>query len=92
MFRIYLPEEGFYECFITGLRWEIKSAITIAYRYCSWNEYAPIIVIKETEYCGPLFNIVAEDNVVTAIHLPHFVCLKGTFISNLLSVHSTCYL
>ncbi|XP_078277569.1 uncharacterized protein LOC144605839 isoform X4 [Rhinoraja longicauda] len=30
----------------------------------------------ETEYCGPLFNIVAEDNIVTAIHLPHFVCLK----------------
>ncbi|XP_078277566.1 NACHT, LRR and PYD domains-containing protein 1b allele 2-like isoform X2 [Rhinoraja longicauda] len=75
-FRIYFPEEGFYECLITGLRWEIKSAITIAYRYCSWNEYAPIIVIKETEYCGPLFNIVAEDNIVTAIHLPHFVCLK----------------
>ncbi|XP_055511878.1 uncharacterized protein LOC129709482 isoform X1 [Leucoraja erinacea] len=85
-FRIYLPEEGFYECFITGLRWEIKSAITIAYRYCSWNEYAPIIVIKETEYCGPLFNIVAEDNVVTAIHLPHFVCLKDRHRKNIFAI------
>ncbi|XP_072357015.1 uncharacterized protein [Scyliorhinus torazame] len=77
-FRIFLPDEGFYECSITGLRWEIKKAITIDYKCCSWNEYAPIIVIKQSEFSGPLFNIVAEANIVTAIHLPHFICLKGT--------------
>ncbi|XP_069792258.1 uncharacterized protein [Narcine bancroftii] len=77
-FRIFLPDEGFYECSITGLRWEIKRAVTITYRYCSWNEYAPIILIKKSEFCGPLFNIVAEDNIVKAIHLPHFICLKDT--------------
>ncbi|XP_072923050.1 uncharacterized protein [Hemitrygon akajei] len=75
-FRISLPGEGFYECAITGLRWEIKGAITITYRYCSWSEYAPIILIKKSEFCGPLFNILAEDDIIKAIHLPHFICLK----------------
>ncbi|GCC36779.1 hypothetical protein chiPu_0015277 [Chiloscyllium punctatum] len=74
-------DKGSYECSITGLRWEIKSAITIDYRYCSWNEYAPIIVIKQSEFSGPLFNIVAEDNIVTAVHLPHFICLKDRTLS-----------
>eukprot|EP00062_Callorhinchus_milii_P016417 gi/632967724/ref/XP_007900135.1/ PREDICTED: uncharacterized protein LOC103184095 [Callorhinchus milii] len=77
-FRISLPDEGNYECAVTGLRWEITKSTTIDYRYCSWREYAPIIVIQKAEFSGPLFNILAEDSVITAIHLPHFICLKGT--------------
>ncbi|XP_053938463.1 caspase recruitment domain-containing protein 8-like isoform X5 [Cuculus canorus] len=39
VYRAELPGEGVYQCSITGLAFEVKSAVTITYSYASWTTH-----------------------------------------------------
>ncbi|NXX98434.1 CARD8 protein, partial [Centropus bengalensis] len=73
--RAHLPGEGVFQCSITGLAFEVKSAVTITYRYASWTRYLSEAVQRRWMPAGPLFRIEAQPGVVQTVLLPHFICL-----------------
>eukprot|EP00062_Callorhinchus_milii_P016419 gi/632967668/ref/XP_007900105.1/ PREDICTED: caspase recruitment domain-containing protein 8-like [Callorhinchus milii] len=75
MFSVSLPGTGDYECSKTGLRWETNTKTIISYRYGSWKKDVSMMN-SDLQICGPLFDFHVKGQV-TAIHLPHFLCLKG---------------
>ncbi|XP_032898918.1 uncharacterized protein LOC116987150 [Amblyraja radiata] len=78
-FGISLPEKGYYECAVTGLRWITKSHVTLTYEYCSWNEYVSDVQKENWIIGSSLFKITIEDGSVESVHLPHFICESGIF-------------
>ncbi|NWJ06017.1 CARD8 protein, partial [Crypturellus undulatus] len=72
--RAYLPGAGSFQCSVTGLGFEVSSAMTISYSYRSWVNHLDASA-QECVVAGPLFSITAQSGAVRAVHLPHFVCL-----------------
>ncbi|XP_053938739.1 caspase recruitment domain-containing protein 8-like isoform X2 [Cuculus canorus] len=75
VYRAELPGEGVYQCSITGLAFEVKSAVTITYRYASWTTHLSEIDQGTLIPAGPLFHIEVQCEVVKKVFLPHFICL-----------------
>ncbi|NWY06155.1 CARD8 protein, partial [Nothoprocta ornata] len=73
--RAHLPGAGSFQCSVTGLGFEVNSAVTIWYSYGSWNDCLDASAQEEWAIAGPLFSIRAQPGAVRAVHLPHFVCL-----------------
>ncbi|NXA56510.1 CARD8 protein, partial [Nothocercus julius] len=73
--RAHLPGAGSFQCSVTGLGFEVSSAVTISYNYGSWNDHLGASAQEECVIAGPLFSIRAQPGAVRAVHLPHFVCL-----------------
>ncbi|NWW84812.1 CARD8 protein, partial [Rhynochetos jubatus] len=73
--RAHLPGAGIFQCSITGLSFEVKSAVTITYRYTTWTEHLSKADQEIWVPAGPLFHIKVQPGVVQAVHLPHFICL-----------------
>ncbi|NXH78318.1 NLR1A protein, partial [Hydrobates tethys] len=73
--RAHLPGAGIFQCSITGLSFEVKSAVTITYRYASWTTHLSEADQEMVEPAGPLFHIEVQPGVVQAVRLPHFICL-----------------
>ncbi|GAB1296383.1 NACHT, LRR and PYD domains-containing protein 1a [Apodemus speciosus] len=73
-----LPMAGSYHCPSTGLHFVVKRAVTIEIEFCPWSQYLEKIPLQHRlMVVGPLFDIKAEQGVVTAVYLPHFVSLQG---------------
>ncbi|XP_009670246.2 caspase recruitment domain-containing protein 8 isoform X2 [Struthio camelus] len=79
-YRVHLPGAGSFQCSVTGLGFEAKSAVSIQYRYASWNSHLSAAAQEEWVVAGPLFCIMVQPGAVGAVgavYLPHFVCLAG---------------
>ncbi|KFQ80932.1 NACHT, LRR and PYD domains-containing protein 1, partial [Phoenicopterus ruber ruber] len=75
VYRAHLPDAGLFQCSITGLGFEVKSAVTITYRYATWTEHLSKDEQETWTPAGPLFYIEVQSGIVQAVHLPHFICL-----------------
>ncbi|XP_053938459.1 caspase recruitment domain-containing protein 8-like isoform X2 [Cuculus canorus] len=75
VYRAELPGEGVYQCSITGLAFEVKSAVTITYSYASWTTHLSEVDQGTLMPAGPLFHIEVQRGVVKKVFLPHFICL-----------------
>ncbi|NWQ97092.1 NLR1A protein, partial [Burhinus bistriatus] len=84
--RAHLPGAGVFQCSITGLSFEVKSAVTIAYRYATWTRHLTKADQEMWVPAGPLFGIKVQPGVVQAVHLPHFICLTEDVNSSLCSI------
>uniref|UniRef100_A0A8B9YYJ9 CARD8 protein n=1 Tax=Buteo japonicus TaxID=224669 RepID=A0A8B9YYJ9_9AVES len=74
--RAHLPGAGIFQCSITGLSFEVKSAVTITYRYATWTRHLSKADQETWSPAGPLFHIEVQPGVVQSVHLPHFICLS----------------
>ncbi|KAG6922001.1 NLR family pyrin domain containing 1, partial [Chelydra serpentina] len=91
-YRVHLPGAGSFRCSETELGFEVRAAVTVQYRYDSWDQHLSKWSTPEWLVIGPLFNIQAEPaTAVAAVHLPHFLCLAGgqTDISQMRIIHFT---
>ncbi|XP_075023223.1 caspase recruitment domain-containing protein 8 isoform X4 [Calonectris borealis] len=84
--RAHLPGRGIFQCSITGLSFEVKSAVTITYRYATWTRHLSEADQETWMPAGPLFRIEVQPGVVRAVHLPHFICLAEGVNTSLCSV------
>ncbi|PKU39226.1 caspase recruitment domain-containing protein 8-like isoform x14 [Limosa lapponica baueri] len=75
VYRADLPRAGIFQCSLTGLSFQVKSAVTITYRYDTWTEHLSEADWETWVPAGPLFHIEVQPGVVQAVHLPHFICL-----------------
>ncbi|NXV21208.1 NL1B2 protein, partial [Cepphus grylle] len=89
--RAYLPGAGVFRCSITGLSFEVKSAVTITYGYDTWTTHLSETAQEMWVPAGPLFHIEVQPGVVWAMHLPHVICLAGTAATGTLSLCSIAH-
>ncbi|XP_053556328.1 NACHT, LRR and PYD domains-containing protein 1a allele 5 [Bombina bombina] len=80
-YRIRLESSGLFYCSKTGIKFQVTSPVTIEYELDLDPHHHYKKLIQEHNYVrvGPIFNvkISAEPGVVSAVYLPHYVCLKG---------------
>ncbi|NXJ50279.1 CARD8 protein, partial [Spizaetus tyrannus] len=84
--RAHLPGAGIFQCSITGLSFEVKSAVTITYRYATWTKYLSEANQQTWSPAGPLFHIEVQPGVVQSVRLPHFICLPEDVNTRLFSI------
>ncbi|XP_075711672.1 uncharacterized protein LOC142748464 [Rhinoderma darwinii] len=78
MYRLELKSPGFYRCQKTGIKFLVKGPVTIKYKLDSWSNYLKDLPDNTYVILGPLFNIkCGERDAVSAVYLPHYLCLKG---------------
>ncbi|XP_071672062.1 caspase recruitment domain-containing protein 8-like isoform X4 [Patagioenas fasciata] len=82
MYQAHLPGEGVFQCSITGLGFEVKSAVTVTYRYATWTRHLSRDDQETWVPAGPLFHIAVQPGVVRAVRLPHFICLAEDIDTN----------
>lgn len=64
-------------CSKTGIKFQVKSQVTIEYELEYGKDYIKQIKDSGYELVGPLFNITVEPDVVSTVHLPHYLYLEG---------------
>ncbi|CAM5148466.1 unnamed protein product [Natator depressus] len=73
------PGAGSFRCSETELEFEVRAAVTIQYGYNFWDQHLSASEKQQWMVSGPLFNIRVEPvGAVAAVHLPPFLCLRGT--------------
>ncbi|XP_063207069.1 caspase recruitment domain-containing protein 8-like isoform X3 [Chroicocephalus ridibundus] len=85
-YRARLPGAGIFRCSITGLGFEVKSAVTVTYRYDTWTTHLSKADQEMWMPAGPLFHIEVQPGVVQAVRLPHFICLAENVNTSLCSI------
>ncbi|XP_009461011.1 PREDICTED: caspase recruitment domain-containing protein 8-like [Nipponia nippon] len=85
-YRAHLHSAGVFRCSITRLSFEVKSAVTITYRYATWTRHLSKADQDMWVPAGPLFHIEVQPEVVQAVHLPHFICLAGHVNTSLCAI------
>ncbi|XP_074462514.1 NACHT, LRR and PYD domains-containing protein 1b allele 3-like isoform X3 [Larus michahellis] len=85
-YRAHLPGAGIFRCSITGLGFEVKSAVTVTYRYDTWTTHLSKADQEMWMPAGPLFHIEVQPGVVQAVRLPHFICLAEDVNTSLCSI------
>ncbi|CAM4571332.1 NACHT, LRR and PYD domains-containing protein 1-like isoform X1 [Caretta caretta] len=87
-YRVHLPGAGSFRCSETELGFEARAAVTVQYRYGFWDQHLSVWSTPKWMIAGPLFSIQAEPaGAVAAIHLPHFLCLRGADTSRMQIAH-----
>ncbi|XP_010283921.1 PREDICTED: caspase recruitment domain-containing protein 8, partial [Phaethon lepturus] len=86
VYRAHLPGAGVFQCSITGLGFEVKSAVTITYRYATWTRHLSEADQEMWVPAGPLFHIEVQPGVVQAVRLPHVICLEEVTNTSLCSI------
>ncbi|KAM4706503.1 NACHT, LRR and PYD domains-containing protein 1-like [Discoglossus pictus] len=78
-YRIELKSGGLFCCSETGIRFQVTSPVTIEYELDPLHHHMSQIHKHKYEIVGPSFNIKTRGGpgVVSAVYLPHYVCLKG---------------
>ncbi|KAM3910386.1 caspase recruitment domain-containing protein 8-like, partial [Leptodactylus fuscus] len=78
-YQLLLRSPGLYRCQKTGIKFQVKGPVTIEYRLDSWSDHLRDLPDNSYEVVGPLFNIqtCSVPNTVSAVYLPHYLCLKG---------------
>ncbi|XP_072006090.1 NACHT, LRR and PYD domains-containing protein 1b allele 2-like isoform X1 [Engystomops pustulosus] len=77
-YRLEVKSPGLYHCRKTGIKFQVKAPVIIEYNLEAWSDHLNHFQ-GNYEILGPLFNIQThgEPNAVSAVYLPHFLCLKG---------------
>ncbi|XP_039389909.1 NACHT, LRR and PYD domains-containing protein 1b allele 2-like isoform X3 [Mauremys reevesii] len=87
-YRVHLPGAGSFRCSETELGLEVRAAVTVQYRYGFWDQHLSVWSTPKWMIAGPLFSIQAEPvGALAAIHLPHFLCLRGADTSRIQIAH-----
>ncbi|KAM5151698.1 NACHT, LRR and PYD domains-containing protein 1a allele 5-like [Mantella aurantiaca] len=77
-YRLELKTSGCFCCTKTGIKFEVKRAVTLEFEQDSWDNYKELFPLKASEVLGPLFKVTTPlpPDTVSAVHLPHNLCLK----------------
>eukprot|EP00079_Xenopus_tropicalis_P033431 XP_017947202.1 PREDICTED: uncharacterized protein LOC100487218 [Xenopus tropicalis] len=75
-YRAHLPWKGLFRCFDTGIQFFVNTPAVIDFELVSWGCYSKHLQENRLETVGPLFNIRVLSGQVSAVYLPHYVCLK----------------
>ncbi|XP_044134599.1 uncharacterized protein LOC122927086 [Bufo gargarizans] len=80
-YSLSMNSPGLYRCSESEIQFHVTQSVTIEYELESWSNYTEILqnLYGGYEIIGPLFNIKSrlEPNVVSAVYLPHCLCLGG---------------
>ncbi|OCT59021.1 uncharacterized protein LOC108703938 [Xenopus laevis] len=76
-FRAHLPWKGLFRCAETGIQFLVNTPAVIDFELVSWANYLKYLQENRLETVGPLFNINVLLGQVSAVYLPHYVCLSG---------------
>ncbi|XP_073403232.1 NACHT, LRR and PYD domains-containing protein 3-like [Dendrobates tinctorius] len=80
-YRLSIRSSGLFCCSESGIQFRVTQPVTLEYEVDSWSNYTEILQNLSARYeiLGPLFNIKSkiEPNVVSAVYLPHCLCLGG---------------
>ncbi|XP_068103539.1 protein mono-ADP-ribosyltransferase PARP14-like [Hyperolius riggenbachi] len=77
-FSLELESAGLFCCQMTGIKFMVTGPVVIDYSLESWSDYLKDVPEDKYEIISPLFRIQPQEStVVSAVHLPHFLCLKG---------------
>ncbi|KAI4898739.1 hypothetical protein NFI96_032705, partial [Prochilodus magdalenae] len=66
---------GRYECRVTGLCWECSSEAELEYLLSDWEDVGEFLEQTGFQPCGPLLDVTLVSGELTAVRLPHFLCL-----------------
>ncbi|CAJ0966102.1 unnamed protein product [Ranitomeya imitator] len=79
--HLSIRSSGLFCCSESGIQFRVTQPVTLEYEVDSWSNYTEILqnLPGRYEIIGPLFNIKSnvEPNVVSAVYLPHCLCLGG---------------
>ncbi|XP_075785034.1 uncharacterized protein LOC142829356 isoform X2 [Pelodiscus sinensis] len=76
-YRVHFSQPGWFRCSETELEFEVRVAVTVQYGYSSWRQHLTESLEGKWMVAGPLFDIRVEpEGAVSAVHLPHFLCLR----------------
>ncbi|XP_075784991.1 uncharacterized protein LOC102458195 isoform X3 [Pelodiscus sinensis] len=88
MYRVHFSQPGWFRCPETELKFEVRAAVTVQYGYSSWRQHLTESLERKWMVAGPLFDIrVVPAEAVVAVHLPHFLCLRGADRSRVQIAH-----
>lgn len=73
---------GCYECRRTGLRIECSCDVQLEYLFHDWECVSDVPEMEHFTPCGPLMDIAIISGKLTAVYLPHFLCLGGSPIKD----------
>ncbi|XP_036439130.1 NACHT, LRR and PYD domains-containing protein 1 homolog isoform X2 [Colossoma macropomum] len=68
---------GRYECRVTGLCWESSDEVEMEYHLSDWDHVSEFLEKCNFQPCGPLLDVTIISGELTAVHLPHFLCLDS---------------
>ncbi|XP_060137741.1 NACHT, LRR and PYD domains-containing protein 1a allele 5-like [Zootoca vivipara] len=87
-YRVCSTEAGSFHCGDTDLICEVREAVTITYYFDSWPKLLEEQNTEEWQVAGPLFNFkVDAAEAVTAVCIPHSLCLEGEDSSHVYIAH-----
>ncbi|XP_061073455.1 NACHT, LRR and PYD domains-containing protein 1b allele 2 isoform X1 [Conger conger] len=69
-----LDAEGVYECSVTGLVFEVTQKAQVRYSVLSWSKFGAYLQ-DSWKFAGPIFDVDCDPAILTAIQLPHSLCL-----------------
>ncbi|KAM3927293.1 NACHT, LRR and PYD domains-containing protein 1a-like [Leptodactylus fuscus] len=76
-----MTSPGLFRCSESDIQFQVTRHVTIDYEVDSWSNYTEILQNLRGGYeiIGPLFNVKSrlEPNMVSAVYLPHCLCLEG---------------
>ncbi|XP_073491216.1 NACHT, LRR and PYD domains-containing protein 1b allele 4-like [Aquarana catesbeiana] len=76
IYRRKLEPGQLFCCSETGIKFQVKSPVTIEYELEYGKNYMKQIKDSGYELVGPLFNITVKPGVVSSVHLPHYFYLE----------------
>ncbi|KAM3927277.1 NACHT, LRR and PYD domains-containing protein 1a-like isoform 1-T3 [Leptodactylus fuscus] len=80
-YLLSMTSPGLFRCSESDIQFRVTQPVTIEYEVGSWSNYTEILQNLRGGYeiIGPLFNIKSrvDPNIVTAVYLPHCLCLGG---------------
>uniref|UniRef100_A0A803JT52 Uncharacterized protein n=1 Tax=Xenopus tropicalis TaxID=8364 RepID=A0A803JT52_XENTR len=73
-YRLDLPHGGLFHCCETGIMFHVPSPSVIEFTLSSWRDSA---LQRRYDAVGPVFDVKVISGLVSAVYLPHYVCLKA---------------
>ncbi|XP_013007460.2 NACHT, LRR and PYD domains-containing protein 1 [Cavia porcellus] len=82
LWRVHFPVAGHYHWSKTHLGFVVRKEVTVEIGFCAWDHFLSTHNLQDTwMVAGPLFDIKAEQGTIAAVHLPHFVVVKGKHVN-----------
>ncbi|XP_073403539.1 NACHT, LRR and PYD domains-containing protein 1b allele 3-like [Dendrobates tinctorius] len=69
--------KSIFYCQETGIKFEVENETILEYSLEYGDEFFSLIQGHGYELLGPIFNVQVISGDVSAVHLPHYVCLDG---------------
>ncbi|XP_069838383.1 uncharacterized protein [Dendropsophus ebraccatus] len=69
--------QSMFHCQETGIKFEVETTAIIEYSLEYGDDYMKVIQDNGYELLGPIFNVQVLSGLVSAVYLPHYVCLDG---------------